>query len=241
MISQQEQYLREELSIAYHIAAYFGWDDLIYGHLSCRLPNEPECYLINPFGLLFDEVTPENLLKVDLDGNIVSKNPYNYNPAGENVHGAIYKKRPDVGCVIHLHTTAGMAISTLKTPILPLTQHACHIVHRVAIHEYEGIAVERDERERLCNDLGMKDILVLRNHGILTVGENIPQAFCTMYMIEKSIQAQIVALSFPPPLQMIPTNISEKVFKQAKEFGSNKNYQMEWEALKKMLAIRKKT
>ncbi len=238
MISDEEQKLREDLALAYQMAAYLEWDDLIYGHLSCRIPSEPDCYLINPFGLLFDEVTPQNILKVDISGNIVSNNPYNYNPAGENVHGAIYQKRKDVGCVIHLHTKNGMAISTLKNPILPLTQHACHLIGRIATHPYEGIAVDLDERERMCQDLGYKDILILSNHGVLTVGQNIPQAFCTMYMIEKSIEAQVIALSLNQPLQMIDSSLSDKVLAQAYDFGSNKNYQLEWDALVRMYHIR---
>jgi ribulose-5-phosphate 4-epimerase/fuculose-1-phosphate aldolase len=234
-MTKEEEFLRKELATAYRIAAYLKWDDLIYGHLSSRIPTEPNCYLINPFGLMFDEITPDNLLKMDFSGNILSTNPYQYNPAGENVHSAIYEERQDINGIIHIHTNEGMAISALKESILPLTQHSCHILGRLAHHPFEGIATERDERSRICHDLGDKEILILKNHGVLTVGVNIIQAFCTMYMVQKTMQAQILVQSLNSPLKLIENHIVEKVIDQANTFGSNANYQMEWDALVRMI------
>lgn len=235
----EERRLREELAYAYRLAAHFKWDDLIYGHLSVRLPSQPECYLINPFGLMFEEITPDNLLKVDFFGNILNDNPYHYNPAGENIHNAIYTQRADIYSVVHLHSPNGMTVSMLDDPILPLSQHSCHLHERIAFHDYEGIAVEREEQSRLVNDLGEHDIMILRNHGLLTIGKNIAQAFCTMYMLEKSIEAQIRALSTGQKLRYLDNDICKKVINQAADFGSNKNYMMEWDALLRM--IKKKT
>ncbi|CAO5678223.1 MAG: Methylthioribulose-1-phosphate dehydratase [Holosporales bacterium] len=239
MYSFEEEKLRHDVAIAYHIAAHMGWDDLIYGHISARIPSEPNCYLINPFGLMFDEVTPENLLKVDMDGNILSLNPYGYNPAGENIHNAVYVARPDIHGVVHLHTKNGMAISMTPDGILPLSQHSCHLMGRIATHDYEGIAVERSEQSRLVDDFGDKDIMILKNHGFLTIGKDLPQAFATMYMLEKTAQAQIIAQSMGVPLQRIPQPIVEKVMCQANDFGSNKNYKMEWDALVRMIERKK--
>lgn len=235
LYSFEEEKLRHEVANAYHIAAHFGWDDLIYGHISTRIPSEPNCYLINPFGLMFDEVTPENLLKVDLDGNVLSHNPYSYNPAGENIHNAIYHARQDIHSVVHFHTEAGMAISMTQDGILPLSQHSCHLLGRIASHDYEGIAVERSEQARLVEDFGDKDIMILKNHGFLTIGKDLPQAFATMYMLEKTAKAQIVAQSMGVKLHCIAQNIAEKVLHQANDFGSNKHYKMEWDALVRMI------
>jgi len=235
---KEEHMLRQDLATAYHLAAYFGWDDLIYGHLSVRLPSQPEYYLINQFGLMFDEITPDNLLKVDLDGKIVGNQDAHINPAGENIHNAIYSKRQDVFSVIHCHSLHGVATSILQEGILPLSQHSCHVHNRIAFHEYEGIAVRKEEQQSLVDDLGDKDIMILRNHGFLTVGHDLPQAFCTMHMLEKTAQTQMMALSCGRPVQILSQEMCDYVLQQANTFGSNKIYKMEWDALVRMLSRR---
>ncbi len=146
--SAEEWKVRSDLAASYHLAAFFGWTDLIYTHISARVPAEEGCYLINPFGLHFHEVTPENLVKVNLDGEILEPTEYGVNPAGLVVHSAIHAARPDIGAIVHLHTITGMAVAALQDGLLPLSQHACHFYGKIAYHDYEGIAVYEDEKER---------------------------------------------------------------------------------------------
>jgi ribulose-5-phosphate 4-epimerase/fuculose-1-phosphate aldolase len=233
--SPEEQTLREQLTYAYHLCALLGWDDLIYTHLSVRIPSEPDCYLINPFGLLFNEVTPDNLLKVNIKGEIIGPNPYNYNPAGENVHSAIYEARNDVNAVIHLHTLNGMALSALKDGLLPICQHSCHFYGRIAYHDYQGIAVEKEEQEVILEDMGDKDILIMRNHGFLTVGPDLAHAFCEMYTLEKAATVQLMALSSGREIILPTDTVCEKVINQTRYLKAIKNYHIEWDALVRLL------
>lgn len=223
-----ESQLRKELSDAYHLSVQYGWDDLIYGHISVRLPNEPDCYLINPFGLLFDELTPENLLKVRVDGTIIGNNKFNYNPAGENIHHTVYQNRPDVNSVVHFHSTNGVVLSSLKDGLLPISQNACHFYNQIAYHEYEGIAIEQAEQKTLVEDLGHKDIMILRNHGFLTAGRNLQDAFCTMYTLEKTAEIQMAILSSGQKFDILSKEICEKVVRQTPKV---KNCDMEWNAM----------
>lgn len=223
-----EAKLRQDLTDAYHLSVKYGWDDLIYGHISIRLPEEPDCYLINPFGLLFNEITPNNLLKVRVDGQIIGNNEFNYNPAGENIHHTIYLNRPDVHSIVHFHSTNGVALSSLKSGLLPLSQHACHFYNQIAYHDYEGIAIEKDEQATLVHDLGDKDILILRNHGFLTVGRTLQDAFCTMYTLEKTAEIQMNLLAMGQEISVIPKEICEKVVQQTPVI---KNCDLEWNAM----------
>ena len=223
-----EAKLRQELADAYHLCVKYGWDDLIYGHISIRLPEEPDCYLINPFGLLFNEITPNSLLKVRVDGEIIGNNEFNYNPAGENIHHTIYLSRPDVHSIVHFHSTNGVALSSLKDGLLPLSQHACHFYNQIAYHDYEGIAIEQSEQATLLHDLGDKDIMILRNHGFLTMGRNLQDAFCTMYTLEKTAAIQMKLLATGQEFAMIPKEVCEKVVQQTPVI---KNCDLEWNAM----------
>lgn len=170
------------LAASYRLVAHFGWDDLIFTHLSARVPGPEHHFLINPYGRLFDEITASSLVKVDEDGNGVDPGEdTRVNPAGFTIHSAVHMARPEVGAVIHLHATPGIAVSAQKEGLLPISQTAMLVYNRIAWHEYEGVALDLSERERLIRDLGDKDVMNLRNHGTLTVGETVPAAFILSY------------------------------------------------------------
>lgn len=194
-ISEAEQKTRIELAACYRLAQREGWDELIYNHISARVPGPEHHFLINPFGLAFEEVTTSNLVKVDLDGNIIGASPYPINAAGFTIHSAVHAARPEVGCVIHLHTEAGMALSMLERGLLPLSQTAMFFQDQLAFHDYEGIALDLGERERLVRDLGDKAVMILRNHGTLVASPTIGRAFVTMFLLEKAARAQLRAMA----------------------------------------------
>lgn len=192
-ISEAEWQVRTELAAAYRLVAHFGWDDLIFTHLSARIPDTDHHFLINPYGMMFHEITASSLVKVDQDGNIVADNGYRINPAGFTIHSAIHMARADAGSVMHLHNHAGTAVSAQKNGLLPITQTAMLVYPRIAYHDYEGVALNLDERERIVHDLGDKDIMILRNHGTLTLGRTVAEAFTLMYFLENACEKQIRA------------------------------------------------
>lgn len=192
-ISDAEWAVRVDLAAAYRLVAHFGWDDLVFTHLSARVPGPEDHFLINPYGLMFHEITASSLVKVDKEGEVVGASDYGVNPAGFTIHSAIHMSRSDAGSVMHLHNHAGTAVSAQKDGLLPITQTGMLVYHRIAYHEYEGVALNLDERERLVRDLGDKDIMILRNHGTLTVGEGVPEAFTLMYFLENACEKQIRA------------------------------------------------
>ena len=194
-VSPQEWEVRVQLAACYRLAAHYGWTDLIYTHISARVPGPDNHYLLNPFGHLFDEITASSLVKVDLDGNKVDPSPHQIQQAGFVIHSAVHAARPDAHCVLHSHTRAGMAVSMLKCGLLPLSQHAMLFHNNVAYHDSEGIALDVDERQRIAADLGDKAVIILRNHGTLVVGRTVPQAFSMMWHLEKAMQAQIDAMA----------------------------------------------
>lgn len=194
-IGEEERKLRTDLAACYRLAYRNGWDELIYNHISARVPGPEHHFLINPFGLAFDEVTASTLVKVDLDGRIVSESKFPINAAGFTIHSAIHAARPDVGCVIHLHTEAGMALSALEEGLLPLTQTAMFFQSQLAFHDYGGIALDLAERERLVRDLGDRSVMILRNHGTLVACPTIGRAFVTMFLLEKAARAQLRAMA----------------------------------------------
>ncbi len=200
--SDAEWQLRLNLAAAYRLVARFGWDDLTGTHISVRVPGPEHHFLINPFGMLFDEITASSLVKIDLAGNTIGTSNWPVNPAGFTIHSAIHAAREDAQCVLHLHTRAGMAVSSQKQGLLPLNQRSLTMINEIAYHEYEGVALDHDERPRLVADLGDKRAMILRNHGTLTVGETVGVAFVTMYFLETACQVQIAALSgelhYPP-------------------------------------------
>ncbi|MEX2298678.1 MAG: class II aldolase/adducin family protein [Dongiaceae bacterium] len=188
-----ERRLREELAACYRLIAHFRMTDLIYTHISARLPGPENHYLLNPYGLMYDEVTASNLIKLDLAGNLVEPSEWGINEAGYTIHSAILGGRPDVVCALHTHTKAGFAVSCQKDGLLPLNQISLQFYGQVAYHNYEGIALDHDECPRLVADLGNKPTMILRNHGLLTVGRTVPEAFMLMYYLEKSCEVQISA------------------------------------------------
>jgi ribulose-5-phosphate 4-epimerase/fuculose-1-phosphate aldolase len=203
-ISEEERKTRIELAACYRLARREGWDELIYNHISARVPGPGHHFLINPFGLAFEEVTASNLVKVDLDGNIVGTAPYPINAAGFTIHSAVHAARPEAACVIHLHTEAGMALSMLDCGLLPLSQTAMFFYGNIAFHDYEGIALNLAERERLVRDLSDKAIMILRNHGTLVAGRSIGEAFVMMFLLEKAARAQLRAMACGSKLHGAP-------------------------------------
>ena len=196
-VSAEEWRLRCELAATYRLCAMHAWTDLVFTHISARLPDEDgeERFLINPYGVMFDEMTASSLVKIDLDGNIKQDTPYFINPAGFTIHSAVHSARHDAGCVIHVHTPYGIAVSVQKAGLRRYTQFAMQVHDDVAYHDYEGIALDLEERDRLIADVGEKNLLILRNHGTLTMGQNCAIAFLRMYLLENACKTQILAQS----------------------------------------------
>lgn len=196
-VSETEWNMRVQLAATYRLCAVYGWTDLVFTHISARLPDEngEHRFLINPYGVMFDEMTASALVKIDMDGNLCQDTPYFINPAGFTIHSAVHQARKDAGCVIHVHTPYGMAVSAQKKGLRRYTQMSMQIHDDLAYHDYEGIALELDERERIVNNLGDKSLLMLRNHGTLTLGKTCGIAFLRMYFLENSCKAQIFAQS----------------------------------------------
>src|ERR1700742_41173 len=180
-MAEAEWSQRVNLAAAYRLVSLFGWDDLVDTHISARVPGPEHHFLINPYGMLFEEITASSLVKVDLAGNQLSESAYRINPAGFTIHSAIHEAREDAGCVIHLHTLDGVAVSSCAEGLQPFNQSAQYVTHDLAYHDYEGIALDHDERPRLQRDLGAKNLMLLRNHGTLTVGRSVASAFERMY------------------------------------------------------------
>ena len=209
-----EREMRVHLAALYRLVAHFGWTDLVQTHISARVPGEPGHFLINPYGLMFDEITASSLVKIDYDGEIVESTPYPVNKAGFIIHSAIHRARPDVACVLHTHTRAGVAVSCQRNGLLPLSQHAMVLTGNVAYHGYEGVSLETDEQARLVADLGGKRAMILCNHGSLSAGRTVPEAFETMYYLEMSCRIQIDALAGGVPVMVQSPEIAEKVARQ---------------------------
>lgn len=194
-VSAQEWQARVDLAALYRLVALHGWDDAVYTHISARIPGPEHHFLINPYGLYFGEITASSLVKIDLDGNILQETPYFINPAGFTIHSAVHAAREDAMYVMHLHTDQGVAVSAQKEGLLPLTQHALIVRPMLAYHDYEGIALNLDERERLVADLGDKHVMLLRNHGTLSVGATAGDCWNRMFFLERACKQQIMALS----------------------------------------------
>lgn len=192
-VTPEEWQARVDLAALYRLTAYHGWDDLIFTHISLRVPGPEHHFLINPYGLLFEEITASSLVKVDLDGEIVSDTPYAINPAGFTIHSAVHAAREDAKCVMHLHTDQGVAVSAQKDGLLPISQTGMIAMSDLAYHDYEGIALDHDERERIVADLGNKHSMMLRNHGTLTCGESAAQTYMRMFFLERACKMQVMA------------------------------------------------
>ena len=194
-VSAEEWQARVDLAALYRLVAMHGWDDMIYTHISARIPGPEHHFLINPYGMFFEEITASSLVKIDLEGNILQDTPYFINPAGFTIHSAIHHARDDAKFVMHLHSDQGVAVAAQKEGLLPLSQHALIVLPRLAYHDYEGIALNLDERERLVADIGDKTLMLLRNHGTLAVGETAADCWTGMYYLERACLQQVMALS----------------------------------------------
>lgn len=192
-VSPEEWQLRVDLAACYRLVALYGWSDLVFTHISARVPGPEHHFLINPYGLMFDEITASSLVKVDQQCNKVIDSPYHVNPAGFVIHSAVHAARPDAQCVLHTHTRAGVAVSAQQCGILPISQQSTFVLASLAYHDYEGVAFREDEKPRLQADLGRANFLVLRNHGLLVVGKSIADAFLSMYTFEATCNIQIAA------------------------------------------------
>jgi len=199
-VSPEEWQLRVDLAAAYRLVALYGWSDLVFTHISARIPGAQHAFLINPYGMMFDEITASSLVKVDQDCNKLSDSPFFVNPAGFTIHSAVHAVREDAGCVMHTHTRAGVGVSAQKDGVLPISQQSTFVLSSLAYHDYEGVAFREDEKPRLQADLGDKNFLMLRNHGLLTVGRSIADAFLHMYVFESTCQIQLAAQSGGAPL-----------------------------------------
>lgn len=213
-ISEEEWQLRVDLAACYRIIADFGWDDWIFTHLSARVPGPETHFLINPFGLLFEEITASNLIKVGLDGLPVSPTNYLVNPAGFVIHSAIHGAREDAHCVLHVHTREGLAVAAQKRGLLPISQIALAVLDDLAYHDYEGIVLDAEEKERLLPALGNKNNLILRNHGLLTVGTSVGEAFLRLYALQTACEAQVLAQAGGQVIELEPA-LAERVGGQA--------------------------
>ena len=212
LVSAAEWEVRVNLAACYRLVAHYGMDDMIFTHLSARVPGPERHFLINPYGMLFDEVTASSLVKIDLDGNKVMESEYDINPAGFTIHSAIHAAREDAHAVLHTHSINGVAVSAQKAGVLPISQHSIVILGSLAYHDYEGVALNEDEKPRLVHDLGNKNFLILRNHGLITVGKTVAEAFFRLHRFEATCMIQVRAQAGGSELISIPQRIVDAPF-----------------------------
>lgn len=208
--------MRTDLAAAYRAVAMYGWDDLVFTHISARVPGADPHFLINPYGMMFEEITASGLVKIDLEGRKVMDSPFEINPAGFTIHSAVHEAREDAHCVMHLHTMEGVAVSCQKAGLLPLSQQSLFPLSSVAYHDYEGVALNPEEKVRLVADLGDKHNMILRNHGLLTCAESVADAFLYMYILQKACEVQIRAQAGGGELIPIPQPIVDGIRKASK-------------------------
>lgn len=238
-VSNDEWQARVDLAAFYRLVHHFHMDDLVYNHVSARVPGEEGHFLINAYGMTYDEVTASSLVKIDFDGNVVqdSGTGYGINRAGFVIHSAVHRGRPDVACVAHTHTPAGMAVSAMECGLLPLTQNAMFF-SGVGSHDYEGPAVDLDEQKRLVADLGRNDAMILRNHGLLAVGRTIPECFITLYWLERACQAQVLALGSHQKLIVPGSDVVRTTNDRYKPGQRRKIGELEWAGLLRLMERR---
>ena len=234
-VSAEEWQTRVDLAACYRLIARHGWDDLIFTHISARVPGGDEHFLINAYGLLFEEMTASSLVKVNLEGEIVQDTPHIINPAGFTIHSAVHAARPDAGCVLHTHTKAGVAVSAQTDGLRPLSQISLFPYSSLAYHDYEGIALNEDEKPRLVADLGDNNFMILRNHGLLTVGATIPDTFLYMYALETACQTQLMAQSSGEDLVEVNDAIVQGIKAQIEMALQGMGGQLAWPALLRKL------
>ena len=234
-VSEAEWQQRVDLAACYRLVALYGWDDLIFTHISARVPGPEHHFLINPYGWMFSEITASSLVKVGLDGRKVGDSPHDINPAGFTIHSAIHAAREDAGCVLHVHSINGVAVSAQEAGLLPLSQHSMGVLCSLAYHDYEGVALNDDEKPRLVRDLGDKRFLMLRNHGLLTVGRSVAEAFVGMYFFEAACMMQIRAQAGGTPLRHIPQAILDDAPRQFATVTRGAGGNLAWPALLRKL------
>lgn len=231
-VSEEEWKARVDLAALYRLVHMHGWDDLFFTHISMRVPGPEEHFLLNPFGLLYEDVTASNLVKVDLEGNVLPPSKYGINPAGFTIHSAIHAAREDVHVAMHLHSDAGVAVAAQKDGLLPISQLAMNIMSDVSYHDYEGLALVEEEKARLVADLGEKNTMILRNHGTLSVGAHPFQAYLRIYILERACKIQTMAQSGGAELIQWDKAMQDKVFKQGEEGILNEFFlEIAWAAI----------
>ncbi|HLE66102.1 MAG TPA: class II aldolase/adducin family protein [Burkholderiales bacterium] len=235
-VSAQEWAARVDLAACYRLIAHYGMSDMVYNHVSARVPGAEGHILINPYGMLYEEITASSLVKIDFAGKVVldSGTGYGINQAGFVIHSAVHKGRPDVGCVIHNHSIAGMAVSALDCGLLPLTQTAMYF-DGVGMHEYESVAIDPDEQARLVRDLGTSKAMILRNHGLLAVGASVSEAFTNLFWLERACQAQLAAMACNTKLRFPSQEVVEKTHHLYRPETRRRWGPLEWPALLRML------
>jgi ribulose-5-phosphate 4-epimerase/fuculose-1-phosphate aldolase len=235
VVSSEEWQARVDLAAAYRLTALYGWDDLIFTHISARVPGPEHHFLINPYGMMFDEITASSLVKIDLDAKKVMDSAYEINPAGFTIHSAVHAAREDALCVMHLHTRHGVAVSAQKQGLLPISQQSLFALASLAYHDYEGLALNEDEKPRLVDDLGDKRNLILRNHGLLTIGNNAADAFLSMYLLERACEIQLMAQAGGGELIEIATPILKGIEAQVKVVTRGLGADLVWPGLLRKL------
>jgi ribulose-5-phosphate 4-epimerase/fuculose-1-phosphate aldolase len=234
-VTADEWAVRTDLAAAYRAVALFGWDDLVFTHISARVPGPDPHFLINPYGMMFEEITASSLVKIDLHGAKVMESAFEINPAGFTIHSAVHEARDDAHCVVHLHTTEGVAVSCQKEGLLPISQQSLYPMMSLAYHDYEGVALNAEEKARLVRDLGGKQSMILRNHGLLTCAASIPDAFLFMYILQKACEVQIRAQSGGGELVRIPQRILDGMQQAAKTVLRNSGGMLAWPGILRKL------
>ncbi|MDT0497733.1 class II aldolase/adducin family protein [Algiphilus sp. W345] len=234
-VSAQEWQARVDLAACYRLVAHFGWSDLVFTHITARVPGAQGQFLINPYGMMFEEITASSLVKIDQSGNKLDDTPHMVNPAGFLIHSAVHSVRHDAQCVLHAHSLNGVAVSAQKGGVLPLSQQSMFVLSSLAYHDYEGVALNEGEKARLVADLGDKTFFMLRNHGLLTVGPTIADAFLSMYLFEAACTIQIRAQSGGGPLVPVPDALVATAQQQASTVTKSLGARLVWPGLLRML------
>ncbi|HEV2905481.1 MAG TPA: class II aldolase/adducin family protein [Pyrinomonadaceae bacterium] len=234
-VSEAEWQARVDLAAAYRLVALYGWDDLIFTHISARVPGPEHHFLLNAYGMMFDEVTASSLVKIDPNGNKVMESPYFINPAGFTIHSAVHAAREDALCVMHLHTDYGIAVSAQKDGLLPISQQSMFPLASLAYHNYEGLALNEEEKPRLVSDLGDNKYMILRNHGLLTIGKTAAEAFLSMYILERACRIQILAQSGGVELHRVAEPIIDLTAKQMSAVTVGQGAELTWPGLLRKL------
>jgi ribulose-5-phosphate 4-epimerase/fuculose-1-phosphate aldolase len=234
-VSPEEWALRVDLAAAYRIVAMFGWDDLVFTHISARLPGQGHRFLINPYGLMFEEITASSLITIDAEGRKLDDSPFDVNPAGFTIHSAIHAAREDANCVLHTHSLNGIAVSAQKGGVLPLSQQSIFVLSSLGYHDYEGVALRDDEKPRLVRDLGHHDYLMLRNHGLLTVGRSVAAAVQAMYLFETVCTIQVRAQAGGGELVHVDPAIIATARQQSAQVTRGQGASLTWPGLLRRL------